>query len=191
MAVADELAGTEDEREALARVREATGESDGPMERHGVRCFLIAERLAADRGREIDREVLLIASLLHDLGLYEEVAEGDAYVTDGRHYAERMLSDRPGWDGERLRLLGDAIERHHELRSQWDAGAEVELLRLADRVELAGGLIRCGIPREWLRDLGERVPRDGTYGEIARMVAHALRERPLTMAKIFVRGKGK
>src|SRR4051794_28500520 len=93
---ADELVDTDDEREALARLREVTGDTGGAMERHGLRCFLIAEKLAADGHHEIDREVTLIASLLHDIGLYDGAAEGGAYVTDGRHYAERMLVAR-GW----------------------------------------------------------------------------------------------
>ncbi len=56
-------------------------------------------------------------------------ARGRRLLTDGRHYTERMLAGRPGWDDERIRLCGDTIERHHELRSQWEAGNEVELLR--------------------------------------------------------------
>ena len=190
MAAADDLIQTEDERDALARLRDLTGESDGPMERHSTRCFLLAEKLAADGNKEIDREVLLIAAWIHDLGLYEGASEGGAYVTDGRHYAERMLAGKPGWDDARIRLCGDAIERHHELRSQWEAGNEVELLRRADRIELGGGLIRYGIPRAWFKDLDGRVRRDGTYREIGKLVARGLRQRPLTMAQIFVRGKG-
>lgn len=191
MAAADDLVQTEDERDTLARVRELTGETDGPMERHSTRCFLIAEKLAADAGKQIDREVLLIAAWIHDIGLYDGASEGGAYVTDGRHYIEGVLSGKPGWEGERLRLCGDAIERHHELRSQWDAGNEVELLRRADRIELGAGLIRYGIPRAWFKELDQRVSREGTYGEILKQVGHALRHRPLTMAQIFVRGKGK
>lgn len=184
----EELATTDDERDALNRLRGLTGSIDGPMERHGVRCFLIGEKLAANSGNEIDREVLLIASLLHDCGLYEGAAEGDAYVTDGRNYTERMLSGRPGWGGDRLRLCLDAIERHHELRSQWAAGNEVELLRRADRIELAGGLVRFGIDRAWLKDLAASVSRKGLYGEINKMVLKAVRERPLSVPKIFIRG---
>ena len=191
MAAADDLIQTDDERNALARLRELTGETDGPMERHSTRCFLIGEKLAADANKEIDREVLLIAAWIHDLGLYEGASEGGAYVTDGRHYAERMLAGKPGWDDARIRLCGDTIERHHELRSQWEAGNEVELLRRADRVELSGGLIRYGLTRQWLKELGERVPREGTYGEITRMVLRGMRERPLKMAQIFVQGKGR
>ncbi len=186
---ADELVRTDAEREALRLLREAAGETGGPMERHGVRCFLIAEELAAEGGHEIDREATLIAGLLHDIGLYDGAAEGGAYVTDGRHYAERMLTGR-GWSGERLRRCLDAIEYHHDLRPQWDAGAEAELMRRADLVELSGGTIAFGLRRGWLRGLFAAVPRAGIYGEVGRMVAKAARERPLTLPQIFLRGRG-
>jgi hypothetical protein len=185
---ADELVETDDEREALARLRELTGETGGPMERHGMRCFLISERLAAEEHREVDREALLIASLLHDIGLYDGAAEGGAYVTDGRHYAERMLVER-GWRGGRLRRCLDAIELHHEVRPQWDAGTEAEVLRRADLVELSAGTISFGVSRGWLRGLARAVPRQGIYREVGRMVAKAGRERPLTLPLIFVTGR--
>ena len=43
---ADELVCTESEAVALEALRTATGETDGDMERHTMRQYLIAERLA-------------------------------------------------------------------------------------------------------------------------------------------------
>lgn len=186
---ADDLARSPDELEALARLRAATGDVDGPMERHGLRCYLICEKLAEQGGHQLDGEVMLIAGLVHDIGLYEDASEGGVYVTDGRHFAEGMLRGREEWPPERLRLLGEAIERHHEVRPQWEAGAEVELLRQADLIELSGGLVPFGLDRGWIRGLWSAVPRDGIYGEVGKMVARALRERPLTVPRIFIRGR--
>lgn len=185
----DDLVSTETEHEALRRVRELTGDEDGPMERHGVRCFLICEKLAADAGLRVDREVLLVAGLLHDMGLYDGASRNGVYVEDGREYAEDFLHGRDGWTPERIRLCGDAIERHHEVRSQWDAGSEVELMRRADLVELSSGLIDYGAGRSWIRGLWHAVPRDGIYGEIGKMVGKALRERPATVPQILIRGR--
>jgi hypothetical protein len=47
---ADELVCTDAEALALEALRAATGETDGDMERHTVRQYLIAERLADTRG---------------------------------------------------------------------------------------------------------------------------------------------
>ena len=156
------------------------------MERHSLRVFLIADRLASAKEVAVDRELLLVAGLLHDVGLYEDATHGGVYVAEGAEFAAPILREH-GWDEERIRLCGDAIERHHELRPQWDRGPEVELIRRADLVELSNGLIRFGLPRGWIKDLFASVPRPGTYGEIGRMVLHAARVRPLTLPQIFIR----
>ena len=185
---ADSLARTATERDALARLREVVGERGGAMERHGLRCFLIGERLAARRGAEIDREVLFVAALFHDIGLYEQASSGGVYVSDGMEFAASFLAGREGWSVGRTRVCLDAIERHHELRPQWQAGVEVEVMRRADLTDLSRGLISHGAGREWLSQLWAAVPRDGTYREIGAMVLKAARERPATLPRIFLRG---
>jgi predicted hydrolase (HD superfamily) len=186
MTVAEDLAHTSGEMAALAKLREITGESGGPMERHGLRVFLIADRLATAREAQVDREVLLIAGLLHDVGLYDQASHGGVYVKEGAEFTAELLRTQ-SWDEERIRLCSDAIERHHELRSQWDRGAEVELIRRADLVDLTSGLVRFGLSREWLRDLTRSVPRNGTYPTIGREVARQLIHQPLQFARIFRR----
>lgn len=185
---AEDLVNTEAGEAALTALRVATGEIDGPMERHGMRCFLLCERQASDRGLLVDHEVLLVAGILHDIGLYDAASEGGVYVTDGAHFARRLLEGRPGWDGRRLELCLDTIERHHELRSQWDAGPEVELMRRADMIELYSAALSFGTSRGWIRGLWRAVPRDGLYGEVGKMVAKAARERPASLPKILIRG---
>ena len=185
---AEDLVRSEAEVAALTALREVTGEAGGPMERHGMRCFLISERQAADRDLMVDHEILLVAGLLHDIGLYDGASEGGVYVTDGRNFAERLLAGRPGWDARRTLLCLEAIERHHEVRPQWHAGPEVELMRRADLVELSSGLVNFGVSRGWIRGLWRAVPRDGLYGEVGKMVAKAARERPTSLPKILIRG---
>lgn len=181
------LATTAAERDALAAVRSASREAEGPMERHCVRVFAIACELAAKRGLEIDREVLLVAAFIHDLGLYDSISRGGVYVKDGAEYASELVA-RHGWDAARTTLCADAIERHHELRPQWALGTEVEVMRRADLVDVSNGVVALGIDRAWLRELNAAIPRDGTYREVARLLVHAARERPLTIPRIFLRG---
>jgi HD superfamily phosphodiesterase len=183
---AEDLVRSDSEAAALEKLREITGDSAGPMERHGLRVFLIADRLATARAIEVDREVLLIAGLLHDVGLYEEASHGGVYVREGAEFTAELLRAQ-GWDEERIRLCFDAIERHHEVRSQWDRGAEVELMRRADLIDLTSGLVRFGLSREWLRDVFRSVPRDGTYATIGREVTRQLIHQPLKFAQIFRR----
>jgi hypothetical protein len=186
MTTAEEHAHTDSEVAALAKLREITGEIGGPMERHGLRVFLIADRLAIARGVEVDREVLLISGLLHDVGLYDEASHGGVYVVEGAEFTAELLRTQ-SWEEGRIRFCFDAIERHHETRSQWDRGAEVELIRRADLVDLTSGLVRFGLSREWVRDLFKSVPRKGTYRTIGPEVGRQLLHQPLKFAQIFRR----
>jgi len=180
VSAADDLVETDAERASLAELRRLVGDSDGPIERHSVRVFLLAEDLARRGGYGCDRELLVCAAFLHDAGLY--VSGGDAYVTDGRRLVERLLGER-GWSPARLARCAAAVERHHELVSQWWRGVEVELIRRADLVEVSHGLVRFGVPRATIRELAAGVPRDGFVREVVR--ALAARERPSTLWRIF------
>jgi hypothetical protein len=170
------------DEEGLGALRAACGEAEGPIERHSLRVFRLAERLAG--GRPIDRELLLCACWLHDIGLYPSVATKAAYVSDGRRVGEE-LARRRGWDDARVTLLGDAIELHHEPRSQAHRGLEVELLRVADRIEVSQGLVLSGIPRAEFRALRREIPVRGFVGEVLRGLARSARDRPSTMWRIF------
>jgi HD superfamily phosphodiesterase len=182
----DQMTTTAAEREALTALRAATGVSNGPMERHCLRVRLIASELAQSRGWQLDHEVLTVASILHDIGLYPAVSRGGVYTADGAVLARQLLT-KHGWDAIRIELCADAIDRHHDVRSQLSRGAEVEALRLADLADVSGGLIAYGLPRPWLRELMHAVPRRGLGGELAREVGRVLRERPLTLPRIFLR----
>jgi hypothetical protein len=184
VARADDLATTEAERACLNALRDATGKADDPMERHCVRLFLIAERMAADRALDVDRELLLCATFLHDAGLYTGVTTGDVYVTDSRRLAERTLAPF-GWPSERLALCLDAVEQHHAQRSRWKWGAEVELVRRADLVELSRGLVNFGVSRSWLNQLFRELPRKGLYRLIAASLLHRDGRHPANLLHIF------
>jgi hypothetical protein len=180
----DDVVATDAERACLQALREATRMADGPMERHCLRVFVIAERLAAELDRRVDREVLLCASLLHDVGAYGVAPEGDAYTSEGRRFAVQLLEPF-GWTEIRVRACGNAIEHHHELSEMWELGPETEVLRRADLVDVSAGIVAFGMSRGWLRGLFTAVPRDGIYGEIARIAAGIVRERPETIPDIF------
>ena len=143
-------------------------------------------RACTGGGGVIDGEVLTVAAILHDIGLYAAVSTGGVYTRDGADLARAMLP-RYGWTEARIERCAEAIDRHHELRSQLARGPEVEALRRADLVDVSGGLIRFGVGRTWLRRLGGEVPRRGFARELAREVGRALRERPLTLPRIFLR----
>jgi HD domain len=154
------------------------------MERHTVRQFLIAERMAADRGLEVDRELMLCATFLHDAGLYPSVTTGDVYTADGKRLAERTLAPFD-WEPTRLAHCLDAIEQHHSPRSRWDWGTEVELVRRSDLVDLSAGLVSFGVSRSWLRALFREIPRTRFYRMIALGLLYSARQDPRNIPRIF------
>ena len=182
--IADTLAETALERRCLEELRAASGEVDGPMERHCVRCFLLIELLARKRGLEFDREVAICASLLHDAGIYPALSAGGVYTDESGIVAERLFMEA-GAEPERGRLVRDACAQHHALRDQSAKGIEVELLRLADRIEVSGGVVRSGLSGREVGDVFERVSRQGFYTGIGVLVLGVLRDRPLTLPRIF------
>jgi hypothetical protein len=182
--VAESLVTTDAERDALQALRDAAGETDGVMERHCVRCFLLCEELAVLASADLDREVSLCAAFLHDIGLYPSVTDGGVYTEEGAAVARR-LGLQAGWNESRAGLCADACAYHHSVRSKWELGAEVETLRLADRIEVSGGLFRSGLDREQIRGVNEIAPRDGFYGGLIHAVWPVLRSRPLTLPAVF------
>lgn len=181
----DERATTDAARRCLRELRRAAGRSK-VFEHHGMRVALLCERMAAKRGLTLDVEVVDCVALLHDIGLYDGPSRGGVYTTDGAEFAREILSEF-GWAPERLQRCVDAIDRHHELRPQWDRGPEVELVRRADLIDLSGGLVRGGLPREELREIMRAAPRDGAYRHVGGQVVKVLATRPLTFPRIFLR----
>jgi hypothetical protein len=177
---ADALSTSAAVRGALEALRAEAG-SDSALERHCLRQFVIAERLAGDRS--FDRELLLCASWLHDLGLF--TVSRDPYVTEGARLAERVLEPFD-WPPERLQRCMDACEQHHAPRSRLAMGLEVELVRQSDLVDVSAGLVNFGLDRRWLRGLFRAVPRDGLWRLIGSAVLNELRHRPASLAGVFL-----
>lgn len=182
--LADSLATTDAETRALRALREASGETDGVMERHCVRCFLLCEKLARREGHELDREVTLCAALLHDIGVYESVTHGGVYTEEGAEVARGLALDA-GWDERRAALCADACAYHHSVRSKREHGFEVEAMRLADRIEVFGGLFKSGLTREQIREVSAAAPRDGFYRGLLHVVWPLVRTRPRTLPSVF------
>jgi hypothetical protein len=177
---ADALSTSAAARSALDALRAAAG-PDSPRARHCLRQFAIAARLAGDR--PFDRELLLCACWLHDLGLF--TVSRDPYVTEGARLAERVLEPF-GWPPERVQRCMDACEQHHAPRSRLTMGLEVELVRQSDLVDVTRGLVSFGLDRRWLRQLFREIPRAGLWRLIGSAVLKELRHRPASLVGVFV-----
>ncbi len=100
------------------------------------------------------------------------------YTADGAALA-RTLLPALGWSPDRVELCAEAIDRHHDVRRQLSRGAEVEALRLADLIDVSGGLLRFGLDRGLAAPArrggpaARAVPRDRPGGRPRRARASA------------------
>jgi hypothetical protein len=158
---ADELIATEAESTALEALRTATGEVHGDMERHTMRQYLIAERIADMRGVAYDRELLLCASFLHDSGLYGPASTGDVYIKDSARYARRTLEPL-GWPEHRLRVCLDGLRAAPCVQNAVVAAQRGGLGTQRECLEMLGC---CGKDR--VRMLNEIVAANVLCGELS------------------------
>jgi hypothetical protein len=130
--------------------------------------------------------VLLIAGLLHVIGLYDKASHGGVYVREGAEFTADLLEKAglgPGPDPALLRR--DRAPPRASLAVGARRGGGADPARRSRRPHLRPYSFRP--QREWLRDLFRSVSRDGTYPTIGREVARQLIHQPLQFARIFMR----
>ncbi len=101
---------------------------------HCLRVHALAEEIAVSEGVSYDAEILRIAALLHDVGLYKAYALRDAsdHAKRSAAVAERILKDGD-FPPQASRAVLDAIEHHPP---GTEPGVSVEAVLLKDAVAL-------------------------------------------------------
>ncbi len=116
------------------------GEMSGLPPSHNFSHVDRVRRLALKLGKELnaDLEVLELASLLHDIGLKEELlGEGDHAVISAR-IARELLAGKI--DGNKLEKILDAIENHRYSSGRRPKYLEGLILQDADRLDALGAV---------------------------------------------------
>ena len=107
---------------------------------HCVRVHALAEELAASEGMSHDREILRVAALLHDVGLYKAYArrEPPEHAKRSALVAQRILNDAD-FPPQATRTVMEAIEAHPP-GAPPNAGAEATLLKDAVALDYLGAV---------------------------------------------------
>lgn len=127
-------------------------------------------------------ERIAIMAAFHDLPAFldwhlEDYLERAAALADD--YLE--TAGRPEWCAE-MRLM---IENHHRIRPyRVPGGALVEATRRADWIDVSVGVLRFGLPREYLREVDAAFPFRAAYRQALKSLAgyvvrHPLRPLPM------------
>lgn len=92
--------------EALARAV-----SSDMLFNHVMRCYWFGELLARQQGVQVDRELLFLSNVLHDLGLTEHARGPLRFEIEGANAARTFLTER-GVSADRAQKVWDAIALH-------------------------------------------------------------------------------
>lgn len=145
---------------------------------HVHRTWWFAEFLGRKRQMKYDREILYIASLLHDLGLSASHAADKRFEVDGADAANRFLlaHDYPKskaeivWDAIALHALADIADRRQ---------SEVALVHFGAHVDVMG-LRMEEITPSLIDDTLALYPRIGMKAAFTEALAEVARKKPHT-----------
>jgi hypothetical protein len=145
---------------------------------HVHRTWWFAEFLGRKREMKYDRELLYIASLLHDLGLSPSHAADKRFEVDGAEAASRFLlaNDYPKskaeivWDAIALHALADIADRRQP---------EVALVHFGAYVDVMG-LRMEEITPSLIDDTLALYPRIGMKAAFTEALAEVARKKPQT-----------
>lgn len=145
---------------------------------HVHRTWWFAEFLGQKREMKYDRELLYIASLLHDLGLSASHAADKRFEVDGADAASRFLlaNDYPKpkadivWDAIALHALADIADRKQ---------SEVALVHFGAHVDVMGLRLEEITP-SLIDDTLALYPRIGMKAAFTEALAEVARKKPHT-----------
>lgn len=147
-----------------------------PLLNHVYRTWWFAELLGRKRELHYDREVLYLASILHDLGLSPEHAGDARFEIDGADAAKRFL-EANDYPAGKIALVWDAIALHSTNGIAERKQSEIALVYLGAHVDVMG-LSLEEISSSIIDDILQLFPRDGFKKAFTQAVFEATKTKP-------------
>lgn len=133
--------------------------------------------VALTGGDRAQLEKIAVAAACHDLGIWTDHTFD--YLEPSAQLAIACLakSGKAEWSPE----VEEMIRQHHKL-SRYRANETwlVEPFRRADLIDVSGGLIKFGLPREFVRDIYAAWPSAGFHKRLLDFGLDRLRTHPLS-----------
>jgi hypothetical protein len=105
---------------------------------HCLRSWAWASLLASSIGLDPDRELLFVATMLHDLGVTPLFDAHTVPFEDASGAVASVFAVGAGWDGVRARRVGEVIERHMWPSVDPTVDVEGHLLEVATSLDVSG-----------------------------------------------------
>jgi hypothetical protein len=118
-----------------AAIEYARAVSEPFLFHHVMRSALFADMIGRQQGRECDREVLCVSTVLHDLGLTRVAPVEARFEIEGADAAKRFLGER-GMSGRRIEIVWDAIALHTTAEIPSRKCAEIALCQMGIAADL-------------------------------------------------------
>jgi hypothetical protein len=147
---------------------------------HSWRCHWWAMAFGAAGQHQVDEEVLLVASLMHDLGLADRAgaqASGCACFTGHSVDMAMRLTRQHGWTEARTQAVGEAITLHMNGHVDLAQGVEAHLLQQATACDVIGARL-AQLPPRYRQQVLSAHPRGDFDAQFAAFMAGQVREQP-------------
>ena len=165
-----------------------TGHTD--VLQHSWRTHWWAQAWAIAEGHQVDTELLLVASLMHDLGMADaggHAARGCSCFTAHGALAAMALvrqAQPEAWPDARAQRLGEAITLHMNGPVPGSQGLEAHLLQRGTACDVIGAELAT-LPRTYRDAVLARHPRGDFDGAFRRFLAAQHRDHPRSRAALM------
>jgi hypothetical protein len=140
--------------------------------------FCLRQRQFSDQ----EREIIIIAGCFHDIGIW--TAHTFDYLPPSIAAASEYLKQngRQDWIAE-IRLM---IDQHHRLR-KYPGGESslVEVFRKGDLVDFSLGTVKCGLSRDYIREVREQFPNRGFHKGLLKVAGRWFLRHPFHPAPVL------
>lgn len=173
--------------EMAIKALEHYAEGEREVANHSFRTFHFADVLHRQERQPMpmDREVLAVATLLHDVGIYPKAAaelSGDDFTVRGANLVRQILSEA-GWSPYRIDLTAQVITLNANPRVDRHWGAEAHFARLAPIVDAAGQCWKVNAHDAW--DVFAQYPAGDLAQALKQSVAVEVERHPDSRFSLF------
>lgn len=174
---------------AISRAIEyARANSEAYLFNHVMRSWLFAEALAQQNHLAYDREVLAVATLLHDLGLSKKFYGVLRFEVESAK-AARAFARREGFDQRRAQLVWDGVALNSTPSIGLHKEAEVSMCTLGIGLDW-GGWGYDSLPKTQIDEIVDAFPRLQMKQQFTHAVCRVVEARPGTTYDNFARDFG-
>ncbi|MBK6921007.1 MAG: hypothetical protein IPH07_26665 [Deltaproteobacteria bacterium] len=170
-------------RAAADEIFERTSPYEGiGLRNHCRRLHRFASALLRQRGLQLDDGVAYLVAMVHDLGIVSEQDEGVNYLHRSRALFHREAERLPLPPLD-MKVIDECLVYNHRVLSVPNLSAEAECFRNAVMIEHSRGLVRFGLPRDYVRETFDALPRGNFDRVLMDFTWRTIKREPLTIVR--------